>query len=73
MDLWASENSRPPRSPPTCEFGADACDEEEVRAEVVLSAGDAERGFDDADPAEPDVERVWGGYMPCQFGCRRTS
>ena len=40
-----------------CELEA----ETDVCAEVVLSAGDAERGLDVLDAVEPDVERGWGG------------
>ena len=36
----------------SCEF-----DETEVRAEATLKAGDAERGLEEADVADPDAER----------------
>ena len=46
--------------PPMNELGAEA-DETEVRAEATLSAGEAERGFEEADAAEPDADLDWAG------------
>ena len=54
-------------SPATCWRGAELCDDTEVLTDVVLSAGDADRGLDEADPAdvadavEPDADRDCGG------------
>ena len=39
-----------------CEFDAEDTD---VRAEATLNAGEAERGLDEADAADPDAERDW--------------
>ncbi len=51
----------------TRELGADADDDTDVIAEATLRAGEAERGFEEADApdaVEPDVDREeWAGKM----------
>ena len=49
-----------------CELEA----ETDVCAEVVLSAGDAERGLDVLDAVEPDTKRGWGATR-MRAGVRR--
>ena len=66
--------SRTAASTDICDVGADACEETDVRAEVVLSAGEADRGLDDAEAAEPDAEdRDWEARMRHSAGRRERS
>lgn len=52
-------------------MGAEAEEDTDVRADATLSAGEAERGFEDADAAEPEAERdCVGGKKPRHSGTR---